>query len=448
MDRVAQLLDSRHEGYSYRQAFVRLWALASDDTRLNSWEQQANEDTISTHVEAFLDLLQREVPPSLDYINAQPLALIRALDDYLASIRPADSRSTTTSQNSYVVEEDGKGYWLVSVPLAARRRAAMNRQPARLARWFHHHAALPARTAHGIEVTTALSRSALNTALEALSTQPDGRLKAWVAHFDDDADVVWDRTSSPVKNWRTSTVEPHDSRQGSMLQTLANADQAGAHVVVFPEFTLDLKHRDQLTEYLRKEAPQNIQLVVGGAFHEPEQPTNPAVAYNTAPVFTGNGHRLFSHRKLRLFGRSDMGAEFAEVGNNLHVLITPIGCMTVLICKDFMDEDPRVDNLLAEVPVDWAWIPSYGNEITLKAHKERARRLATVTTGTSCAVAQTQNTAMKEADKPQDLLPGFAHAAGETVACDVSTNGGLVEFGLETQTVAPRKSRPALKRVK
>ena len=446
MERVAQLLDSGDENFSYRRALVRLWMLASDDPRLNRWEQNANEKTIPPHRAAFLNQLEEEEPIELQAILAQPLALIRALDDYLASTGPLDSQSTSTSGSSYVIEEEGNGYWLVPVPLAARRQPAMNRQPVRLARWFHHHAVIPACTAHGIEVTVALSRSALNTALEQLSKQSDGKLKAWIAHFDDGADVVWDRQISPIGNWRAHSVEPHTTRQDSVLQTLATAAQAGAQVVVFPEFTLDLQHREQLAVYLRQN-PSGIQLVVAGAFHEPEQATDPSVAYNTAPVFTGSGCELFVHRKLRLFGRNDVGAECAQVGNSLHVLITPVGSMTILICKDFLDEDPRVDNLLAEVPVDWVWVPSYGDEITLKGHKERARKLATVTTGTSCAVAQTQNTAMKKSGETQALLPGFGHPAGKSTPCDVPASGGLVVFGLEKQPAPTKRDRPTPKRV-
>lgn len=446
MERITKLLDPHDEGYSYRKALVRLWKLASDDQVLNNWEQRENEQTISSRVDDFLTQLQSEEAIDLEAIRAHPLALIRALDDYLASTRPITSQSTAANQSFYKFEEDGQGYWLVPVTLSARRRATMNRQSVRLARWFHHHAALPARTAHNIEVTCEPSRSALHTCLEQLASQSNGELNAWIAHFDDDADVVWDTSSSPVGNWRTVTVEPHAVRHASMLETLSAANQAGAQVVVFPEFTLDLQHRDQLAAYLRQN-PSGLQLVVAGAFHEPEQAADFSVAYNSAPVFTGSGRKLFAHRKLRLFGRNDVGAEFAHVGNRLHVLITPIGCMTVLICKDFLDEDERVNTLLAEVPVDWVWVPSYGDDTTLKAHKARARRLATVTTGTSCAVAQTQNTAMKNGET-QALLPGFGHAAGETTARDVPSKGGLVKFGLEKQPTPAKRPSPKLKRVK
>ena len=87
MDRVAQLLDTAREDHSYRQALVRLWLLACQDPRLNAWEQQANERTMGPQVQAFMEQLQDGVPVELARIQAHPLALIRALDDYLASTR-------------------------------------------------------------------------------------------------------------------------------------------------------------------------------------------------------------------------------------------------------------------------------------------------------------------------------------------------------------------------
>lgn len=447
MERVAELLDPRNKTFSYRRALVRLWCLASDNQRLNHWEQNANEKTIPPHAAGILNTLQGEEPVEVAVASAHPLALIRALDDYLASIRLPTSQSTPASQSAHPYEEDGKHHWLVPVTLAARRLAKMNRQSARLARWFHHHAALPCRTAHGIEVTCAPARSDLNACLQDLADLKQGTLKVWVAHFDDGADVLWDRALSPVGNWRTLSVEPHTSRQASVIQTLEAAAQAGVQVVVFPEFTLDLQHRVQVAAHLRQQ-PTSIQLVIAGAFHAEDAATNPPLTFNTAPAYTGNGRQLFAHRKLRLFGNNDVGTEFAEVGNQLHVLVTPIGCMTVLICKDFLDEDPRVDNLLAEVPVDWVWVPSYGDQTTLNLHKQRAERLATKTTGTSCAVAQTQNTAMKKAGETQSLLPGFGHEARQKAPIDVPTTGGLVEFALDTQPPPDKSTRVKLQRVK
>lgn len=447
MNRVARLLDPRKKDHSYRRALVRLWVLASDDQKLNQWEQDESEKTIPPHVEHFLTQLQDEQPIGVEVIRAHPLALIRALDDYLASVRLPSSRSSSLADSEYAYKEGRRTYWLVPVTLNARRGAAMNRQPARLARWFHHHAVLPCQTASRIEVDCSLARSSLDTCLANLATQDQAKLRVWIAHFDDGADVVWDTTSSPVGNWRSLHVQPHALRQDSAIQTLNSAAAAGAQVVVFPEFTLDLQHRAALAQHLRLKST-SIQLVVAGAFHATPSLSPEECIYNTAPVLNASGTTLFEHRKLRLFGRNDVGAEFAEVGNCLHVLVTPIGCMTVLICKDFLDEDPRVNNLLAEVPVDWVWVPSYGDQTTLDLHKQRAKKLATVTIGTSSAVAQTQNTAMKKAGETQVPLPGFGHEAGKKAPMDVTAAGGLVEFALDTQSLLAKPSSPKLKRVK
>lgn len=448
MDRLSQLLDPANAEFSYRQALVRLWVLADDDQNLNRWEQLNNEDTVGQAYEVFLDKLGEEKSISKESIEDSPLALIRALDDFLASTRLPTSQTTSTAQHTHTFLEDGKSYRLIPVNLAGRRTARMDHQPVRLARWFHRHAVLPTRTSSNIEVKVQASRSQLDSVLTQLLNQADGTLRVWIAHFDDEADVQWDRTRSPIQNWRSTSVAPHATRQASMLRTLQTAQDEGAHIVVFPEFTLDLAHREQLADHLRQKTESCIQLVVAGAFHEAEKPDSDLPAYNTAPVLNTNGTHLFSHRKLRLFGRDDFGAEFVDVGNTLTVLVTPIGCMTVLICKDFLDEDPRVDNLLAEVPVDWVWVPSYGDASTLKRHKERAYKLATLTTGTSSAVAQTQNTAMKQPGQTLNHLPGFAHPAGKTTPEDVSSTGSLLEFGLDQQPAPPRPLRPALTRIK
>ncbi len=445
MERLSTLLDPASTEFSYRHALVRLWVLASDDFTLNRWEQLNKQDNFGQAYGVFLDQIQGEKSISKASIEASPLALIRALDDYLASTRQPSSQSTRANQFTHPFEESEKAYWLIPVTLATRRTARMDHQPVRPARWFLHHTVLPTRTAFGIDVSVQSSRSQLDSTLSQLLSQAECALRVWIAHFDDDADVQWDRRRSPVQNWRCMAVVPHETRQASLLRTLQTAQSEGAHVVVFPEFTLDLAHREQLATHLRQTTESSIQLVVAGAFHEPVKAGADLPAYNTAPVLNGNGKCLFSHRKLRIYGNDQDGAEYVDVGNTLTVLVTPIGCMTVLICKDFLDEDPRVDNLLAEVPVDWVWVPSYGNESTLKRHKERAYKLATLTTGTSSAVAQTQNTATKESDPIRSHLPGFGHQAGETTPTDVSCTGSLVVFRLKQQS---KPQGPSLTRVK
>ena len=446
MERVATLLAGNH----YRQALVRLWVLGSHTPALNEWEQaRGNDATFDAAVAHFLIALQNEQTITTAGILAAPLALIRALDEFVALHRAPGLAAAHCRNSDLTFKEEGRNYWLVPVTSQARREVPLAKQVGNLQTWFRHHAVLPCVTVNGINVSVSVSEDSLDAALAALRDQAADELTVWIAHFTDDADVRWSRQQGTGRNWRTTHIDPPDVRQQSMLETVEAAVQAGAHVLVFPEFTIDLRHRRALETYLLRRQPSTLALVVAGSFHEPTPADQSHIAFNTAPVYDGTGEVLFAHRKLRIFGDLDKGAENVDLGNALHVLVTPLGCMSVLICKDFMDEHPTVRTLLTEVPVDWAFVPSYGDDTTLKAHKNRARVLAKVSVGTNTVVAQTQNTAMAQPGVPLPALPGFGHPAGVKAPSDVQPSGGPVRFPIRPQQppMTPRM-KPSLTRVK
>lgn len=414
-----------------REALVRLWVMSLDSVRLNHWEQSENEKTVSENKRAFEKAHSREQRMALSQLRAAPLALIRALDDILAVHAP-QARGFSNTDAVFAYDLMGTEYWLVPVPLAARHKAHTAQQAMRQSRWFHHHAVFPRRTAHGYEVRLQASRSELDERLTSILGQPSPGLGVWIAHFCDGADVVWDQNSSPVGNWRTVRVSDHAIRARSICATLKKCMEQSAQVVVFPEFTIDLEQRKTVREFLQSQATGSGPLiVVAGSFHAPVTDAASGNTYfNTAPVYGPGGRELFAHRKLRLFGEARVGSEHAEVGNQLDILLTPIGCMTVLICKDFCDDAPCVSGLLTEVPVDWVFVPSYGNRATLSLHKKKASQLARVTPGTSVAVAQTRNTAM---DPKGRALTGFAHPAGQEKCVRVTRKGGMVTLPLAVQ---------------
>jgi len=447
MNRVAQLLKNNE----LRQALVRLWVLGSNGPRLNEWEQaRGNGEMLTVEISNFLSDLQHQVTPSLERIQTAPLALIRALDDFIAHTNSPYSTASRFGCESMTRNEDGKAYWLVPVVLQARRGASLNKQPGNLGAWFHRHAVIPARTAHGYRVKISVSQSTVAAGFEALRSGENPALKVWIGHFNDAADVEW--TRNDLGYWRTTCVAPQEARNASLMAAITSATEAGANIIVFPEFTLDIEQRAVLVKHLRRNSNPSLLMVVAGSFHE----TVADGTFNTAPLYSSDtGEVLLTHRKLRIFGDLEQGehhgAEQVSLGNAVHVLVTPIGCMTVLICKDFLDVHPTVESLLSEVPVDWVLVPSFGDEKTIRAHKDRAKALAIVKTGTHTVLAQTRNTAMKPVHPPTECVRGFGHAA----ACvapepQVGEAGGLVTFTLMQQAavVPPKPMRPALKRIK
>lgn len=427
MERVVQLL----QAHDYRQALVRLWVLGSNPTRLKDWERirpsPVGQITAQTQ---FLSDLQKETLPTVAQANAMPLALIHALDEFIAGSRTSTLPAMRPSNKTKPIQEEGNGYWVVPVIPAARRRASLTRQTGNLGTWFHHHAVLPSRTAHGLEVKLSFTQSTVDDALQCLWLPDAPSLKVWIAHFNDTADVVWDRSLNEAQDWRAQHVAPQEERKRSLLATMVEASKAGAHFVVFPEFTLDLYHRRFLQEQLRSTDFPSLILVVAGSFHE----TTGGNTFNTAPLYGAQGHPIFTHNKLRIFGDIVHGAEHVSVGNTIQVLVTPVGCLTVLICKDFIDAHASVESLLTEVPVDWVLVPSYGDEKTIRLHKDRAKALAVVKTGSHTVVAQTLNTAMLRTAPPTECVRGFGHIANHQLhEPQVGETGGVVSFALEQQ---------------
>ncbi len=443
MQRVTQLLET----HDHKQALVRLWVLGSNGQLLNHWEQaRGTEKALADERLQFLADLQSQVALSLDRIAAAPLALIRALDDFVAHTSSPYNTASRLGSETLTRVEDGKGYWLVPVVLQARRAAALNKQVGNLSAWFHRHAVLPAQTAHGLSVKVSVSQSSVAEGLIKLWSEPQPALKVWIGHFNDGADVDW--TRNEFGNWRTQKVAPQAVRNASLVAAVSSAAEAGANIIVFPEFTLDMAQRAVLVRHLCRNPASSLLMVVAGSFHE----VVGGQAFNTAPVYSGDvGEVLLTHRKLRIFGDLDHGAEQVSVGDQVHVLVTPVGCMTVLICKDFLDAHPSVESLLTEVPVDWVLVPSFGDEKTIRAHKDRAKALAIVKTGTHTLVAQTQNTAMKPVQPPTECVRGFGHAAGRKESePQVGEEGGLVIFELLDQQAAAlqKAKKPSLKRIK
>lgn len=428
MQRVEQLLRQKN----YRQALVRLWVLGSNGVVLNRWEQnRAATAQFALDQAAFLaDLSNHNLPGLTDSkIKVATLAFVRALDDFLYLNGALTAPALRRSNRVLPMCENGKDYWILPVTLKVRRTASLAKQSGNLSLWFHHHVVVPAKTSGGLDVRVVHTKSHVDDQLAQVSIQPKPELKVWIGHFDDKADVSW--TTSTLGNWRTDQVLPSLTRQRSVMTALCDADNAGAHIVVFPEFTLDLAQRQTLIRDLRGRAWKSLVLVVGGSFHEP---VGQAV-FNTAPLYNFKGGTVLSHNKIQLFGGPATGAEDVAVGDAITLLVSPIGCFTLLICKDFMDAHPRVESLLSEVPVDWVLVPSFGDESTIRSHRDRAKKLAVVTSGTSTIVAQTRNTALPP--KPntgaqEECVRGFAHKAGEKEpGSPVGEEGGLVSFPIK-----------------
>lgn len=411
----------------WRLALVELCALANSP-QLRSWElarrsglQQQKAELVSR-----LQKFNGELPDFLAS-PALGLPLLMAFDE-LATCSSGADRLTRP-----ILTHTGASYWAIPTGCAQPRRCAQSRQAANLTHWLAHHSIVPQRLG-SIRVEVHTPRGDLATRLTALAQQRS-HFTIWVGHFDDESAVRWDAARRADGFYVAQSIEPPTERVQSLESTMDASWQAGAHALVLPELAVTPAQRRALSRRLGLQAQGAPLLCVPGSFHESEG----GRLFNCAPLIDGTtGHPLFTHRKLRPYGNSaeeglNEGSEAIDLGNTVHLLVTDAGSFTVLICKDHLDSHVDVATLVQQLAPHWVFVPSYGNEKTIKAHQERAERLCKVEVGCHVAVANIRNAGID--DGPP--LPGFGHAAGTSFSQHVASTGGLLDFEMPVRLQSP-----------
>jgi predicted amidohydrolase len=414
-------------------------AAKGDAKTLARWETQRHPSDHAQDTRAYLKRLQLGPAITTIEICAQPLALLAALDDLVAT-----TSRLRFSGVAYKVDENS--WWLLPVETPIRSAAKMRRQVPRLDHYITKHVVVPAELgliSHLLQVRVTVPTGNLAYGMRVMAQSAD-TLRAWIAHFDDDCHVQWQ--SSPVSGrWLATGLKDEAKRLGSAITTLAQAADAAAHVVLAPELSLTPAQRDHLVElWTRQHRPVQPSLLLLGSFHQDLG----GETFNCAELTDGHtGDCLFRHRKLRLFGSYGEPGELDLVedivpGNEVNLLVTPLGIFTVLICKDFVDAHPAVRGLLQELGADWVLVPSYGDDVNQTAQMRRADQVCRVETGCHVLLASARNLGLSEGPP----LPGFWHPSGQPASQSVSPGGGCVS--IELQNVTPPTPRTGLRRVK
>ena len=418
MQRVAELVRNGE----LEQALVRMWVLAGQNNgnALNQWINSRGIPHLFEQTCKNLSCdIQSETGLTTHRIITAPLACVVALDGIV--------RSTYRSQPSVKIrtyQEEGAEYWLTPKLLAVPQTISMRRQSSNREAWFQHMVIIPKRTSQGIGVNLKDSGWGIWLRSKEILRQPTPRLGIWISHFQDTAKL--ELVFSPEGNFRAQGVESADVRLNSILDTLNRAAHERAVVLLMPELTVSLEARDHMKKWLDENRDHSLQLIVAGSFHEcvGEVSSGNSNWFNTAEIWTARGEPLAIHKKLRPFGEATGGSENIHVGNEVTVLSSPFGLMTLLICKDFLDYHQSVQTLLQEVPVDWVLVPSYGDETTVRAHQRVAHMLATVGPGINIAVANQRNIEIS----PGNPCPGFSHPVGEMTPITCPNEGFLAWF--------------------
>jgi hypothetical protein len=248
-------------------------------------------------------------------------------------------------------------YYLVR--LARERRPHVARQAGIIYTHLRYHALVPTRVeCDAVRSYRVVVKSMIDgrRCAEAIDR---GRVSVATTSFADDAPVDWNDLSIPTA----------EERGLKLSKAIADAAARGVDILVAPELTVTPSVRTNVLRTLQWAGGPQLALLVPGTFHEREDDA----VFNRAILVDGKGNELCTHRKLTKFGLLEEGwLETIALGDQISVLVTPIGTVAIAICKDFCDD--FVGRVWAQIQPEWLLVPAYGKGAS--AHETAAKRIS------------------------------------------------------------------------
>ncbi len=244
------------------------------------------------------------------------------------------------------------------VRLARERTPSTARQADVIYTHLRYHALIPTRVecdpVRSYRVRVEQMRHGALRCEEALARRS---VRVATTGFGDDARIDFNELTVPTAAERTR----------KLAQAVEDAAARGIDILVAPELTMPASARAELLKELRWASGPELALLAPGSFHEREE----GEIFNRAILVDGKGNELCAHRKLTKFGRLDGWLESIALGDEITVLVTPIGTVALAICKDFCDD--HVGRVWEQIQPEWLIVPAYGKGAS--AHETAARRL-------------------------------------------------------------------------
>jgi len=294
--------------------------------------------------------------PFAPLVGSMPSRLLFELEclDRVAWLLAGNARMAPAE----IIRRNGREYYLIR--LARERHPPAARQAGLIYTHLRHHALVPTRVecdaVRSYRVRVENMRHGAERCEEALAR---GSVTAATTSFGDDARINFDELSVPTA----------DERARKLTKAIADAAARGVDVLVAPELTVPPGTRGAVLHALRWSSGPQLALIVPGSFHEREDDD----VFNRAILVDGKGNELCAYRKLTKFGRLEEGwFESIALGDEITVLVTPIGTVAVAICKDLCDD--HVGRVWEQIQPEWLLVPAYGRGAS--AHETAAKRIA------------------------------------------------------------------------
>ncbi len=341
-----------------------------------------------------LDKLHSGQTPSLPHTDQSPLALLQAIDRYLFTL--SGGRDDSEAARCRAGNTD---YWLVRRPFPTIDKPVYAKHYGHLQSWLRYHWIVPTGiSGYSIQVTPCTGPAWER--LDDCLTREEARL--YIGNFNDGVEPAWLDDNKP--NYRAQELTDLDKRHAGLERHLRQASDEEATIVVLPELTLCPTLRSHCARWLFEHPDHPFALVLPGSFHQQSLDRNNW--FNRSGLLDPLGETLMGHDKLQASG--DLAGdgypgwrEDIHVGEQIPLLNTPLGLMAMPICLDFCQGGAVFPAIWQRLGAQWALVPAFGNEHSVRAHDRRAKDLSH---------AHATRTLLANQPFPSDSpAPGFIH---------------------------------------
>ncbi|MBF0437602.1 MAG: hypothetical protein HQL93_00630 [Magnetococcales bacterium] len=333
-------------------------------TNKEQWETKRNDLTERIRSE-------QKIPPEAE---STPLMLLSALDQALVNI--GERGSTQPIQ----IQVNNRDWFLVKRPVALGTRTHTE-QSMHLHNWLNNHLIVPKifnpdksapnNDQSDFKVKIIIARDDDDVRMRLKNNS----LRVWFGTFPDNINPHWPEFND--QKCTCKNLENPCLRRKSIQKSLNDAQTAQAQVVILPELAVCPTLQEEIRLHL-KNKEFNFLIVVPGSFHEWNKELPDELPFNRTRLLNGEGRQIFTHDKFNPFGSEDKKSchEVISIGNTVTLWITPIGVISLAICRDFCEEDDDSDpRLWKTVAPDLVLVPSMSPRGGMTAHLRQAQFL-------------------------------------------------------------------------
>lgn len=203
--------------------------------------------------------------------------------------------------------------------------------------------------------------------LRKYSDAPTG----YVVHFENGFELC---TAEHPQGIQVQAIKSDAAHLESVLRHLEAAGDTT--FLVYPECTLPAAMRLALGRAIALSTGTTPRLTLAGSFHDP-QPDR--LCLNRTALLDHRGAVVLTHVKTATAtlrsSQGDSVAEYIDLHNTMHALVTSLGLVGVAICAEFSNTTNAPLAAWSAVGPRWMLVPSMGERSTVDMHVRAAKSL-------------------------------------------------------------------------